>query len=423
MRLFTAAALALTFILTLPALAAPRHVSLMQEAGAAARAGENTVVLAKLKEIAVLRPDYPRVHLNLAMFQAQAGETDAAMTALQRLAAMGVRVNTANAAFDSLRASPAFQELEPRLVSGIDPVGAGESATIAIAGVTGIIESCLRDPESGSWLFGDVRNRCIWKSGPDGGALVKFTSDDDALDGVFRLAHSPDGKTLWASTAAIGVMTGEDAEDGKRSALVAFDAGTGRVRARFTAPDDGRKHLIGDFILAADGSILATDSMSPVIWRLAPDGAALEPWLQHEDFVNLQGLALSGDGATLFVADYSNGIWRIDVATKAVSLLTAPANASFFGIDALHSVEGGVFAVQNGVNPQRVLFVKPSTEGASPARIVACGLPAMTDLALGSLHGGRFHFVADSGWALFDPAPEKTPEPRSVTLVSLPVDQ
>jgi sugar lactone lactonase YvrE len=373
--------------------------------------------------MAVLRPDYPRAHLNLAMFRAQAGETDAALAALRRLLEMGVRVNAeSNAAFDSLRALPDFQEIAPRLQSGPDPVGADNAATLTLTGVTVIIESCLRDPNSGAWFFGDVRNRCIWKSGPDGGALLKFTSGDDALDGVFKIALSSDGRTLWASTSTVGVMTGDDSEDGMRATLVAIDLETGRMRARYPTPDDGRKHLIGDFIISHDSSIFATDSMSPMIWRLAPGSDALEPWLEHDDFVNLQGLALSADRATLFVADYTNGIWRIDVATKAVSLLAAPANATFFGIDGIYAVPGGIIAVQNGVNPQRVLFVKPSAEGPSPARIIACGLPAMTELALGAVAEGRFHFVADSGWARFDPKPEKEPDPRSVTIVSLKLE-
>lgn len=420
MRRLSAFTFTLTITLTLSA--APPHVGLMREAAVAARAGEQTVVLAKLEKVAVLRPDYPRVHLNLARVYTAAGRTEDALAALLRLADMGVRVNAADAAYDPLREIPQFQELAPRLASGPEPVGTAGSTALTITGVTGIIESCLRDPDSGAWFFGDVRNRCIWKSGADGGALEKFTSDEDALDGVFRVSLSADHKTLWASTSAVGVMTGSDAEDGKRAALVSIDAATGRVRARFQTPDDGRKHLIGDFIVLGDGSILATDSLSPVIWRLDPGGTGLESWLEHEDFVNLQGIAFSADGSSLFVADYSNGIWRIDVASKAASLLTAPANASFFGIDGLQTVPGGLLAVQNGVNPQRVLLVKPSPAGPSPARIVACGLTSMTDLALGSRAGGRFHFVADSGWALFDPVPEKAPEPRDVTVVSVPVE-
>lgn len=415
-------ALTIAFTIALELCSAPPHVSLMREAVAAARAGDNDTTIAKLEQVALLRPDYPRAHLNLARLHAAAGNSDASITALRRLAEMQVRINVADPAFDSLRSTGAFQELSGRLAAGPDPTGAGSSSSFTIDGVTGIIESCLRDTKSGAWLFGDVRNRCIWKSDPDGGSLTKFTSGDDALDGVFRLAWSPDGRTLWASTATSGAMTGDDAEDGKRSALIAIDTATGRVRGRFAAPDDGRKHLIGDFIIADDGSILATDSMSPVIWRLAPDGTALESWLEHDDFVNLQGLALSAAGDTLYAADYSNGIWRIDIAMKTHSLLTPPLSASLFGIDAIAPAGDRILAVQSGLNPQRLLLVAPRTDGPSPARVIASGLPAMTDLALGSVHGGRFHFVADSGWALFDPAPEREPEPRRVTVVSVAVE-
>ena len=75
MRILNTFTFTLAFTLTCPltSLAAPTHVTLMQEAGAEARAGNTNAVVAKLKEIAVLRPDYPRAHLNLAMYHAQAG--------------------------------------------------------------------------------------------------------------------------------------------------------------------------------------------------------------------------------------------------------------------------------------------------------------------------------------------------------------
>jgi hypothetical protein len=187
-------------------------------------------------------------------------------------------------------------------------------------------------------------------------------------------------------------------------------------------PADGRKHLLGDFVIATDGSLYATDSVSPVIWRLPPGGTALEPWLESDDFLSLQGIAFSQDGGSLYVADYANGIWHIDPATKKNSLLTAPANATFFGIDGLYTVPGGLIAVQNGVNPQRVFRVEPATSGASPARILASGQTAMTDLGLGQVFNGRFHFVANSGWALFDPPPVTAPDPRSVMIRSAAIE-
>jgi hypothetical protein len=145
-------------------------------------------------------------------------------------------------------------------------------------------------------------------------------------------------------------------------------------------------------------------------------------WLENDQFMNLQGLAFGDEGRTLYVADYANGVWSIDVATKAIALLTAPANATFFGLDGLYSVPGGLLAVQNGVNPQRVLFIEPAATGPSAARVVASGRPAMTDLALGQVVNGRFHFVGNSGWALFDPPPADTPPARPVTIYSITIN-
>jgi sugar lactone lactonase YvrE len=410
-------------VVTPSLLAAPRHAELLREATAAARAGDHAAAVTKLEAAVHLRPDYPRIQLNLARLYATLGRPDDALTALQRLADMGLQLNlAADPGLAALKDLPRFTSLATRLTAGPAAVIPADQAAFALTGATGIIESCLVDPETQAWYFGDVRNRCVWRRDPRSGALLKFTSDDDALDGVFRIALSADRRTLWASTATVGAMTGPDAEDGKRTALVAIDPATGRVRARYAVPADGRPHLLGDFAIAADGSLYATDSLSPIIWRLPAGGTALEPWLESDEFLSLQGIAFASDGRSLYVADYANGIWRIDPVAKTIALLTAPANATFFGIDGLQPVTGGLIAVQNGISPQRILRIEPAADGPSPARIIAAGDPAMTDLALGQVFNGRFHFIGNSGWALFDAPPSAPPAARTVTILAIPID-
>ena len=388
----------------------------------AAQTDDQATALAKLEEAAQLRPDYPRIQLNLARTYAILERPEDALAALQRLADMGLRASVAaDPVFAALKDSPGFKKLSHLLDQGLAAAPAGETA-VTLPEISGIIESCLLDPASQVWYFGDVRNRCIWQREARSGALRKFTADEDALDGVFKLALSSDRKTLWATTGTVAAMTGEDAADGKRSDLVAVDFATGRVRARFPAAGKGIKHLLGDFIIAEDGTIYATDSIYQAVWRLPPGGKELEVWLENTDFMNLQGLAFSADGRDLYVSDYANGIWRVEVATKALALLTAPANATFFGIDGIYAVPGGLLAVQNGVKPQRVLLIEPSAEGASSARVVASGRPDMTDLSLGEVANGRFYFVGNSGWALFDPPPDTPPAARPVTIYSVPAN-
>lgn len=409
--------------LVLAAHAAPRHTALLREAAAAAKANDNATALIKLQEAERLRPDYPRILVNLARVYTALGRTDEALGSLERLIEMGLHFDLADdPGFAALKELPDFQELIATSTKPIAPRPESDEAAFAINDVTGIIESCLVDPETLTWYFGDVRERCIWvrDTGTGIAFLRKFTNEADALDGVFKVALSADRKTLWAATATVGAMTGPDAEDGKRTALVAIDFATGRVRARYPVPSDGKKHLLGDFILTANGTIYATDSMSPVVWQLAPGAKELSPWTENGDFLSLQGITLSPGGHELYVADYANGIWQLNLDTAAARLLQPPTTATFFGIDGLYQVGGKLFAIQNGVSPQRVLRIEPSFPGPCETEVVAINRPDMTDLSLGQVFNGRLHFVANSGWSLFDPPPPTPHAPRNVTISSVP---
>ncbi len=415
------------FLVTTVALAEPAHRTLLREATEAAKTNDLATATAKMEQAARVAPDYPRVHFNLARLYTAQGRSDDAFRALRTLAGMGlVFAIEKDPAFASLKDAPEFAALVAAFAANrgpIVPAGADEAAW-AITGVTGIIESVATHPETLENFFGDVHHRCIWyrdTSGPSA-VLRKFSADTDGLDGVFALKFSADGRTLWATTSALPQMAGYTEADKGRAALVAYDVATRRLLRSYPLPADGREHVLGDFALAADGSIYVTDSTTPAIWRLVPGGAALERWAADPSFVSLQGAVFSADGRTLYVADYANGIWRIDPATKEAVLVKAPAGSTLFGIDGLYAVPGALIAVQNGVNPQRILRIALDARGVATAvRVLVQGHAALKDAALGQILNRRFHFVADSGWKLFG-QPSATPAPRTVTILSVPAE-
>ena len=308
----------------------------------------------------------------------------------------------------SLRATPASSP-------------AGEAAW-GLADMDGIIEGIALHPVTSEAFFSDVHNRCIWTRGTSGGHAVmnKFSADSDGLLGVFALKFDHEGRTLWASSSALPEMNGYTTADQGRAFLAAYDLPTRQLRRIYELPADGRKHLLGDFILDRAGSIFATDSLAPIIWRLPAGADRLEKWLEFADFKSLQGITLSADQRCLFVTDYARGIWRIDLATRAAVLLAAPAGAELRGLDGLYVVPGGLVAVQNGTKTHRILRVALD-EGGTPVRVreLLSGHPAMTDLSLGQVVQGRLHFIADSGWLLYaNPAPP--PPPRRITILNTP---
>lgn len=294
-----------------------------------------------------------------------------------------------------------------------------ETSPAELPAMDGIIEGVALQPETGAAYFSDVRNRCIWTRTGDG-PLHRFSSESDGLLGVFALKIDATGRTLWASSAALPEMKGYTAADRGRALLAAYDLPTHTLRRTYALPADGRAHVPGDFLLAPDGTIYATDSLAPVIWRLAPGADRIEAWLEQPRFKSLQGIALSADERSLYVADYPNGLWRIDLATRTVAPLPAPAGFNLRGVDGLYAVPGGLVGVQNGLNPSRVIRVDLDTGGAiAGARVLPAGTD-LADLSLGQVVDNRFAFISHSGWDLF-PNPAATPAPHSVLLHQVPL--
>lgn len=404
--------------------AEPPHRALMREAADAAKAGDTATVIAKLEAARAARPDYPRVLNNLARFYVQAGRLDDATATLRELTAMGLNLNVAgDEVFAPLRNRAGFAALVEAFAANRAATGRDETAW-AITDMDGIVEGFAVHPATLESFFSDVHNRCIWHRDTSGAPAVmkKFSRDTDGLPGVFALKIDAGRDTLWASCSALPEMKGYTEADKGRAFLAAYDLKTRTLRATYPLTPDAREHVLGDFVIATDGTIYASDSAAPVIWRLAPGAKALEKWIENDDFLSLQGLALGSDGRNLYVADYANGLWRIDVATHRPVLLTAPAHTTLFGLDGIYAVPGGLIAVQNGVNPQRVIRISLAADGsASAVNVLDAGHPAMTDLALGQVVNGHFDFVGNAGWNLFEKTKTAGPA-RTVTILRTALD-
>jgi hypothetical protein len=284
--------------------------------------------------------------------------------------------------------------------------------------MTGLIEGIAFRPASGDYYFGDVHLRCVWRRAADG-TVTRFTPPDDRLLGILRVAVDEPRRALWVSMGGVEQVRGLTAAQQGTGGLAELDLATGAVRRVIATPPDGAPHLLGDFLQLADGTIYATDTTSPVIWRLAPGAAALEPFV-NGGFKSLQGITTSADGRGLFVTDYRVGVLYVDLATKAVRPLTVPAGADLRGLDTLlRAPDGTLVAIFNATARQRVLRLTIDTGATAITKVdlLAAG-PAMADATLGTFAGDAFVFVADGGWNRFEPGKvDASPRPVPVLRV------
>jgi sugar lactone lactonase YvrE len=402
--------------------AAPTHLDWRRAAAQAHERADYPAYLAAIEAALALRPDSPRYLFNLAGAYALSHRPADALAALRRLAAWGVVLPLATAPdLASLRDTPAFQDIVRTVAAHRQPHGRAVLA-FELPAMTGIVEGLAYRPATQEYFFGDVHHRCVWRRGTDG-AVTRFSAADAGLLGVFNLTVDEAHRLLWFGTSAVPEISGYDATLKGQGALCALDLGTGRLVRRYPLPADNRDHCLGDLLLAPDGTIYVTDSAAPVIWRLVPGADRLEPFVESPGFMSLQGLGLVAGGSKLLVTDYGNGLLTIDLASRAIRALAPPPNATLLGLDGLVACGTDIIAVQNGVEPQRVVRVRlaPGADVVVGVDVLAAALPGFDDLTLIALVAGRPHVVSQSGWAGFA-NPRATPPPHPVQILTVGAD-
>jgi hypothetical protein len=114
-------------------------------------------------------------------------------------------------------------------------------------------------------------------------------------------------------------------------------------------------------------------------------------------FRNLQGMVVTPDESTLYLADYSHGLLRVDLRSGEVVGLPAPGGQTLLGVDGMTSGgPGRLIAVQNGILPVRVIAIHLARTGDAVARIEVLDRPDLGrgEATLVTRNGGDLAYVA-----------------------------
>lgn len=414
-----------------PASAEPdvaRAMQLAREATVAADEKDFSAYLAKMEEAVALRPDFPRMLVNLAAAQVANDRPADAVATLGRLAAMGLDSPVERAAdFAAIRERADFKAVVKKLSDNRIAKGRGEIA-FSLRGFSGLPEGIAWRETTGEFYLSDVNGRAVWvwsrAADAREGKLRRLTPEGDALYGVMGLALDEARGTLWAATSAVAAMRGFTPDMDGTAALAEIDLNTGEIRR--TIPivrraGDRQSHVLGDLALAPDGGVFVTDSGGPMIWRLAPGAAELEVLVESEEFLSLQGLVVAPGGGALIVSDHANGLLRVALdGAPEVRRIASPPDTTLIGLDGLAlAPNGDIVAIQNGLRPTRVLSITldPAYENATAVKVLESAHLPMAAPSLGTIvRGNEFHFIGNAGWSRFQDLDGKVAAPRSVPI-------
>jgi WD40 repeat protein len=374
------------------------------------------VFLENMKQADSLNPNHPRITYNLAVAYNLNGKTNEAMASLNKLAEMKLfyRIDK-DESFDSLKSNPEFQNLVKKFADNSNPINHAQTAfTINEKGL--VTESVAYDEKTKNFYLASIAQRKILKVNEKGETTV-FADKSSGLWSVAGMKIDAKNRILWAASASHKQMpdlqTGEDGMTG----VFKFDLKTGKLIKKYVVSNQPKAHWLGDLAIAPNGDVYATDSISPTIYVIRKDKDEIEVFTENSAFGSPQGLDFSADGKFLLMADYSKGIFKINLSTKEVTKIIPAENTAMLGIDGLYFYQNSIIATQNGVNPQRVIKLQLSKDLSKIEKfeILEANNPLFDEITLGTIIGNQFYFIANSQWnALGDggklAAPEKLKE-------------
>ncbi|MGC2239199.1 MAG: hypothetical protein WA584_23790 [Pyrinomonadaceae bacterium] len=382
------------------------------QAISAYKAKDFAAFLENMKLAESLRPNHPRLLYNLAAAYALNGQPKEAVFRLEKLARMKLTYRAAeDDDFALIRETSEFQAVIKMFEANASPlVRSSEALKINEKGL--VPESVAFDGKTGAFYLSSVAQRKILVIDRTGAVKV-FADETIGLWSVLGIKIDEKRRFLWATVSALEQTPRLQKGEEGAAALFKFDLQTGRLIKKYVLPNQEKTHVLGDLSLASNGDVYATDSASPAIYTIRKEKDEIEVFLEGEPFASLQGLDFTEDRKFLFVADYSRGIFRINLTTKSITNIAPAVDSTLLGIDGLYFYQNSLIAVQNGVNPQRIvrLFLSKDAKSVERVQILEANNSVFDELTLGMLRGNEFYFVANSQWNLLGSGGQlKTPE-------------
>ncbi len=326
-------------------------------------AGEHARSRDGMERVRQMVGEQPAVAYHLARAQARLGNPAEALALLGRFAASGMQREPAgDSAFVSLFADTTFQRLAAAARDNGRALGTSTLLHRFSANDL-LIEDVAHDPKTGEYYVTSVTTGAVLRLKPGGGEQrVEALSPGNAAAFAIALDHSR--RWLWVSYAATPTCRGYAIADSGRSWLQAFDLTSARVVRTLEVPRDGKRHVLGDMTVTELGEVFVTDSQQGALYRVAPGGMDLEPWFTADELRGAQSPAVSADGTRVYVAQYGIGLAVVDKTTRELKRVTYAPGIAVQGIDGLYTLDARtLLAVQNGVNPQRIVMLTLDSSG------------------------------------------------------------
>jgi hypothetical protein len=273
-----------------------------------------------------------------------------------------------------------------------------------------ISESIAYNSDTEDYFISSVRKAKIFKRNKQG----VFSDFLTFRHSIFSIKRSSDKQFLWATFSSADQQ--EIVPKVKKSGMLKIDIHSGKIVNTYEVNTD-KEHILGDFIFDKNENIYITDSKESAIFFLEKGSNKITPFFKEGYFSSLQGLVLIEKN--LIVADYSEGLFSVNLTSKKVTRIVIPKNLDARGIDGLYQYKKSLIVTQNGFNPNRVIRLYMDKQTVSSYNVLEANHLLIDDPTLGIIVNDDFLFIANSGWNDVGKSNQLKPNLRETSILKV----
>lgn len=350
--------------------------------------------VAGLEQLARDFPGSTSVRLRLLNAQLEAGEGEAALASLRWLAARGHAFSERARVQIPDLIGPVHAEAARAHLARSPLIIAASTVFSTLPAEAGLIESVIVVPGEDGALASSVSRRTLFALARLSQWIEVPVPRAQALSG---LTYAPDGSLGWVASANID---GSAPEPLGFAGLIGL---TGDMDDLLMIPAPAGV-TISDLAVGPDGTVYASDPTGGGVYRAKPGATVLEALVPPGTFRSPQGLAVSADGARLYLSDYRYGLAWVDLASGTVTRLASDVEAALDGVDGLWLYGEELIAIQNGTSPMRISAFRLSDDGTriTGHRVLEQAHPEWTEPLGGSIAVGALYYIATGQWDRYD---------------------
>jgi sugar lactone lactonase YvrE len=348
-------------------------------------------------------PENPAMHYNMACGYALTGNAEKALEVLDKLADKGIDYGAQqDGDFSLLHNDERFKVIVAKLEKYHKKISNSETA-FRVAEKDLIPEGIAYDPVEDKFYLSSVYKRKIIAVDRDGGAKDFITDKQNGIWGVLGMKVDPQRRILWVCSSASNLMKGFTPED-SGTGIFKYDLETGRLIKKYLGPDDNPSCEFNDLVVNSFGDVFATDSYHGAVYKIDHNKNKLEVLIPPHNLYASNGIALSSDEKTLFVAAYGEGIYAVNPETGEYKMLKHPENISPYSIDGICFYKNSLIVIQNSIVPHRVVrfYLNKNMDGIMEAEIIEMNNEYFQEPTTGAIAGDEFYYIANSQLGSYD---------------------